>query len=57
MRLYPAVKHEVHLADFIVDRNAPMEIMKLFYEWLIVNEHDQAASEIYFIIRSNGGSV
>lgn len=57
MDLYKHVENEVELADFYVGRNSPMEIMKLFYRWLVVGGEFDAAEEVSRLIRKYGGTV
>lgn len=57
MKLVEKIQEEVELADFYVDRNASMNIMRIFRDWLQQNCDCDSVQSLEGEIRRAGGFV
>lgn len=57
MKLHEKIREEVELADFYVDRNATMNITRIFREWLQQNCDCDSVQSLDREIRRAGGST
>lgn len=55
--LHQCVRNAIETGEFYPNYNTPIEILKLFYRWLIVGGEDEAAEEVSRLIRKYGGTV